>query len=417
MVVGKWSYRSHRNRVIVIALATVLACVFVAPPCVAQVSKRPKRHFLSWESTNAHHRMRKWKELTRPEREFKVKKHKMVRLKRPSLFNRRPVQFATPVVEGDFLYVGNNTGWFYGVDTTRNKKVWKVQADGGIESQAVADGNRVYIGDIKGNAYAFDGESGELVWKTSLENEIMGAPLLVGSIVYFVTLSGRLFALDRSTGMERWHTDAMERQVGFTVRRQSTPIYYQGNIIFGTSRGTLVSYFEDGSIAWVRMLGDPSAQVMDVDSRPLLIADRLYAASADGSLYCLDPDNGNIIWSVEAGGPNDLLFHDGMLFATGGGRIFAIDPDSGTLIWEQDFETAEISSPAGGKGFIAVVDTVAKLYLVDSKNGDLVYDRYIRKGSYGDPIVVGDRLYVLSNTSRMFTFEIHEKKKKPEDRS
>jgi outer membrane protein assembly factor BamB len=288
--------------------------------------------------------------------------------------------------------------------------MWTVETEGGIESPAAADNEKVYVGDTKGFVYAFDVSNGEVVWKTSLGNEILGAPLLVGNTVYMVTLSGRLFALDRSTGIERWHTDSMERQVGFTVRRQSTPIYYDGKIIFGTSQGTLISYYEGGSISWVRMLGDPQAQVMDVDSRPLLVGGKLYAASADGSLNCLDPNSGDIIWATEAGGPNDVIFHDGLLFASGKGKIYAVEPDSGTVVWEQDLETAEISSPASGEGFIAVVDTDAKLYVVDSKNGDIVYERFIRKGSYGDPIVDGADLYVLSNSSRLFNFEIHEKK-------
>jgi outer membrane protein assembly factor BamB len=415
MAVGKSSNGSSRNRIIVALLTILMAGVFMVPPCAAEVRKRPKKHFLSWESTNANERARPWRQVTRPEREFNVKKRKTVRLKKPSLFNRRPVQFSTPAVEGDYLFVGNNAARFYGIDIKgNNKKMWSVETEGGIESPAVADDAKVYVGDTKGYVYALDVSNGETVWKTALDNEILGAPLLVGNTVYLVTLSGRLFALDRSTGIERWHTDSMERQVGFTVRRQSTPIYYDGTIIFGTSRGTLVSYYEGGSIAWVRMLGDPQAQVMDVDSRPLLVADRLYATSADGSLNCLDPDTGDIIWTTEAGGPNDVIFNDGVLYATGKGKIYAVEPDSGTVVWEQDLETAEISSPASGEDFIAVVDTEAKLYVVDSKNGDIVYDRFIRKGSYGDPIVTGDRLYVLSNSSRLFSFEIHEKKPRDE---
>jgi outer membrane protein assembly factor BamB len=118
------------------------------------------------------------------------------------------------------------------------------------------------------------------------------------------------------------------------------------------------------------------------------------------------------VWSIGAGGVNDLLYHNGLLYATGGGVLSAVDPTTGTVFWEQNLETSEISSPAGGAGYIAVVSTKDKLYLVDEKNGDIVFERYIRRGSFGDPIVIGDTLYVLTNTSRLFSFRIHEKEKK-----
>lgn len=408
MVKGS-SSSCRRLVVFVVAVMTVAASLAAE---AGDVRKRPKKHFLSWESVNAHDKMRPWRRVTRPEREFDVRRRKVVRLKKPSLFNRKPVQFSTPVIKDELLFVGNNTGWFYAVDIQQNKKVWSKILEGGVESTAVADGNNVYVGDIKGYAYSLDASRGDLNWKVSLGSEMLGEPLIVGSIIYFVTLDGRLFALSKATGAELWHTDAMERTVGFTVRRQSAPIYYNGMIIYGTSRGTLVAYHHGGSIAWVRMLGNPSAQVMDVDSKALIVGNRLYAASADGELFCLNPRDGNIMWSIGAGGANDLLYHDGLLYATGRGTLAAVNLTSGNVLWEQNLETAEISSPAGGKGYVAVVSTNAKLFLIDQKNGDVVFERYIRKGSYGDPIILGDELYVLANTSRLFSFEIHEKQKK-----
>jgi outer membrane protein assembly factor BamB len=381
----------------------------------ARDTYRPKKHFLSWESANAHDKLRPWRKMARPERDFWVKRRKVVRLKKPSLFNRRPVQFSTPVVDGDVLFVGNNASMFYAVDMNQMIKLWSVHTEGGIESPAAVDDANVFLGDIKGYAYSLDKRDGAVKWKVWLEGEMLGAPLVVADRVYFVTLDGRLFAMSKSTGAEIWHTDTMERQVGFTVRRQSSPIYYGGAIIYGTSQGTLVSYGEDASLNWVRMLGDPQSQVMDVDSRPIVIDGRLYATSVDKELFCLDPADGTIIWAIGAGGANDLLYHDGMLYTSGRGVVYAVDPASGTIIWEQNLETPGISSPAGGKGFIAVVSTKDKLYLIDEKNGDIVFERYVRKGSYGDPIVVGEEVYLLANSSRLFSFIVREKVKNPKE--
>jgi outer membrane protein assembly factor BamB len=121
---------------------------------------------------------------------------------------------------------------------------------------------------------------------------------------------------------------------------------------------------------------------------------------------------GEILWGVPAGGANDLLYHDGVLYASGAGMLAAIDPATGSKFWEQNLDTPGISSPAGGKGYIAVVSTQDKLYLVDQYNGDIVFERYVRRGSFGDPFILGDELFVVANTSRLFSFYVHEKEKK-----
>jgi outer membrane protein assembly factor BamB len=399
-------------KIIVGTCIALCVCLQACGASKGAAHPRAKRHFLAWESANAKDKMRPWRSQKRPEREYEVRARRAVRLEKPSFWDLKPVQFSTPVSDGEKVYVGSNAGMFYAIDLEPNAKQWWVKTEGGIESKAALGEDAVYVGDIKGYAYSFDTKDGSINWKVPLGNELLGAPLVVGRTVYITTLDGRLFALDATTGMEFWHTDAMERLVGFTVRGQSSPIFYNGKIIFGTSRGTLVSYTTDGTLDWVRLLGNPRSQVMDVDSKPLIIGDKLYAASADGMLYCLDPMIGEILWGVPAGGANDLLYHNDVLYASGAGVLTALDPATGSKFWEQNLDTPGISSPAGGKGYIAVVSTRDKLYLVDQYNGDIVFERYIRKGSFGDPLVLNDELFVVANTARVFSFIIHEKEKK-----
>ena len=405
--------KAQYSKIVLIFTALALTvCMVPISSYAYKPRQKPKTHFLSWESANANETYRSWRKTARPQREFEVEKKSTVTLKKASFWNKRPVQFATPVSSGDMLYVGSNGGRFYCIETEKNKKRWEAEL-GGVEAPAALDGESVYVGDVKGYAYSFDAKTGTMRWKSNLANEILSAPLIVGGSVYFVTMDGRLFALDKSTGTELWHGDAMERTVGFTVRRQSSPVYYNGKILYGTSRGTLMAFREDGSVAWARLLGMSQSQVMDIDSRPLIVNGLMYVTSADGGLFCVDPDDGNVQWSLDGGGSNDVLYHNGRLYSTWHGKLASIDPSTGTIFWEQNLEIPGLSSPAGGNGFIAVVSTKDKLYLVDSENGDIVFERYVSKGSFGDPLVIGgDKLYLLSNSSKLYSFTVHEKVKK-----
>lgn len=368
------------------------------------------RHSLSWESLRSREELKHWRELRRSERRVSVSKRKTVRLKKSSFFNFRPFQFSTPVFADSMIFIGVDRGVFYGIDADRLRKNWSYETEGPVQAAGSVDGNVVYFGDAKGYAYALSTLSGDEIWKISLDAPILATPLIINDRVLFITDSGRLFALRKGSGEEIWHTDPMEKSLGFSIRRASSPVWANGLIFFGTASGTLLAYHENGSIAWIRQLADRQAMVSDIDSKPLIDNDHMYIASADQKIFCLKLSNGDVIWSTdEVGGANDLLLDNGKLYVAGEGVLKALDPSNGDIIWEEDFETPEISSPAINKGIIAVVSTKDKMFLVDDNTGDIMFERYVRRGSFGDPIFVNDSLYLISNTGRLFSFLVREK--------
>jgi outer membrane protein assembly factor BamB len=312
-------------------------------------------------------------------------------------------------MSGSIIYVGADAGYFYAVDMRLKKKLWAYKTEGAIETSAAFDDEAVFFGDSKAVFYSLNAKTGKLNWKTVLDTSVMAAPLLLNDRIFVVTMSGRLFAIDRASGVEIWHTESHERDFGFTVRRASSPVFVNGNIYLGTSSGLIMAFdVRDGSIAWARQIGDRRNQLYDVDSKPLVVGDMLYVSSADGNLACIDPLSGKILWEISAGGASDPILHEGKIYSTEGDTLSCIDPDTGDMLWKQEFDDSGLSSPAGGRHFVTVASTTDRLYLVDSDTGDIMHERYIRKGSFGDPLVIDDTIYVLSNSGRIFTFKIRE---------
>ena len=406
MAFGQWSRRSP-SALIAVLLTVVSVVLSVGDEALAR--QRPKTHFLSWESLRRPEEFRHLARRVRPLRRFELSRRRVVKLKKSSFWNRRPYQFSTPLVYGERIYLGVDAGLFYAIDINPPSKLWSFRAEGPIQGQASATSDAVYFGDSKGFVYALERANGRLLWKLKLDAEIMAKPLVAGNRLYVNTMSGRLFALDRQRGMEIWHTDASERSFGFSVRRCADPVLKNGIIYVGTSAGTLFAYrASDGQIVWARQLGDRRSTVYDLDSTPLFAHNCLYVTSADQRLFCLGPTDGRVVWSIDVGGENDLLFHKDRLYVSDGGSLYAVDLATGQLLWQQDLETPGLSAPAAGQNYIAIVSTVDKLYLIDDDTGDILHERYIRKGSFGDPVVVGDQLFVLSNSSRMFSFRVRE---------
>jgi outer membrane protein assembly factor BamB len=398
--------RLIRRFVVCVSLAAMLL-----PAVTASAYKQPnKHHYTSQESRQRPDQYRRANRYGKGDafKRFKVKKINVSHLKKSSFWNKKPYQFATPVVVGEKLYVGVDAGVFYAFRVPRVKKLWKFKTKGPVQAQAaVADGS-VFVGDGKGFVYALDAETGDLKWTATLDTEIMAQPLILGATLYIPTMSGRMYALDTGTGAEIWHTAADEKEFGFSVRGSASPTAGYGLIFQGTATGEVRAIRQsDGATMWTTRLGSPQNRVYDVDSEPLLLDGQLYAASADGLLYSMDPNDGSITWASDAGGLNNIVSSDGRLFTTAGGMLYCLDPATGLVFWNQDFEKPAMSSPAAGDGFITVVSTIDKIYVVESATGDVAFERYVRKGSLGDPIVVDEKyVYVLSNSGRLFSFEV-----------
>ncbi len=393
----------------ILPLVLIFAAALMASEAFAAVKSRPKTHFLSWESLNRPEEVRRYASEQGSLRRFKISKDRIAKLKKSSFWNKRPYQFASPIVENGRLYVGCDAGRFYAFDVPRGKKVWEFKSEGPVQARAALSDGTVYLADTKAFVYALDAESGAERWRARLDSEVLATPLVSGTRLIVTDLSGRIYALDRGTGGRIWNTDTADKGLGFSVRRASSPIEVGGRIIIGTSSGSVIAYNSgDGTVAWVRQIGDRQSRIHDVDSRPLSAGGSVFVSSADGNFAALNPVDGGVLWTSEAGGVNDPIFHEGRIYASGDGVLTALSPESGTISWQQDLETPEISSPAGGERFVVVATTTDKFYIIDSENGDIIYDRFIRKGSFGDPVIDGEHLYILSNSGALYGFKLKE---------
>jgi len=336
----------------------------------------------------------------------------VVKLKQNSWMNRRPFQFATPFVDGDKVFVGVHREIFYAVDVKKGKKLWTFKTQAPIHAQARTSGEAVFFADTKGMVYALNKENGTPIWASKLEGEVMSAPLIHGDRIYIVTLSKQLAALDGAKGTVLWETSYGSRESGFTVRGSADPVFLNGNILVGYSDGSLAAHdAATGALRWTKQLGDRAQSFHDVDSTILLAGPSTssglaYVASADGKFFALDPRTGQSVWQVPVGSVNDAVLQDGFLYVTAGGVTYCFRGDNGQTVWEQALEEVdESSSPVVYGKWLAVVATKGKIYFLDRETGDIKRSWFVKGGSYSDPVLQGNRLFLLSNASRLYSFE------------
>ena len=104
---------------------------------------------------------------------------------------------------------------------------------------------------------------------------------------------------------------------------------------------------------------------------PLNAGDTLYAASAEGEIWAVDPENGAVIWyqdldediSAGVGGDQDNLY-----LVTRDAQLKALSRQDGTERWEQPLPNEALASPQSN-GSLVVVQTIDGKVLAFNTNG------------------------------------------------
>ena len=186
-----------------------------------------------------------------------------------------------------------------------------------------------------------------------------------------------------------WHFD--ELGDGHASAAVTTNVVYTAGTIAG--KGFVIALNHEGKKIWkTEYVKEWIENWEGVRPTPLINGDKLYLMSAYGVIYCMNKDNGNILWKIDVlneyegrniqwGITENLVIHQDRLFCTVGGNennVIALNIDTGKLIWTSkgNAESSAYCSPTVIKHnnqFIFVTQTANSILGFDVKNGDLLW--------------------------------------------
>jgi outer membrane protein assembly factor BamB len=277
------------------------------------------------------------------------------------------------------------------------------------------DGDTVYaISGAPQQVYMIDAETGtqkgSFLPQGEPEGVLYWSPVTVGEGVAFVGFSDTgagiagLYAFDPGTGQELWH-------VPVDSYIQAAPAYVDGTIYVGDTAGYVFAVdVEERTIK----PGWPFQAKDAVWAEALVVDGRVYIASMDHHLYCLDAESGELIWDQELGGAMAAkpIIEDGVLYIGAfDGRLYALDSSTGEP--EQGFEFRAgnwIWSEAlmsGGQLYVTALDGF--LYALDPATGEKLspypYDSGGLSGGRdairAAPVEVGDATVIATQSGRV----------------
>lgn len=323
---------------------------------------------------------------------------------------------STPVLSGQSIFVGSDSGILYAVDTRMGKQKWQFEADSSIASDPFLDGDAVYFSTKKGSLYSIDTETATLNWRFTSKAEslyvggwdyFVSSPVVAGDLVFFGSGDKRIRALSKKTGEELWLFDA-----GAIVR--SSPAVYKNVLYCGTMEGEMYALdIQSGKQVWkFKTEGNKNFPKGEILFRPLVHNNAVYFGARDAVFYALKAETGELLWKVRENGPwyTKAAAFEGTIFAASsdGHFIQALDASTGDEKWKFFAEDLIFSQPSIHEGIIYFGSHDSYLYAVNAENGRLMCRYKAEDAILSSPVVDENILYFGSDDGLLYAFRCPE---------
>ena len=274
----------------------------------------------------------------------------------PSLENPEPAELwsydcGQPIVSsahlaGDSLLLGCQDGSLYSLDIDGDLN-WKREVGWELWATPLVDevGGKVYIGAINGSFACLGLDSGEPLWwlDNPGDSEIYSSCCLHNGTVYLTTGFGQeLLAINATDGSVQWRFNA-----GFDC--YSTPSVKDGRVFFTSFEYIWCLPTQDpdgnGNLTADEVLWQTPHHDEQGGSSPLLAGVQLFVGSDDHYLYCLDQEDGTILWTFPTEGyvySSPSLYDKAVYFGSNDGTVYCVGNRPPRLQVSLELEKPEI---------------------------------------------------------------------------
>ncbi|MEK7728727.1 MAG: PQQ-binding-like beta-propeller repeat protein [candidate division KSB1 bacterium] len=208
----------------------------------------------------------------------------------------------------------------------------------------IVDGNLVFIGSCAGAFYALNKENGAVVWKYDItkdgdQTSFHGNPLLVEDLIITGTDGrslGHVYAFEKATGKVRW-------KIPFTkgVANSSgvpTDLVRSGSNAYGVALGDELVCFEweTGKLKWTFASGF-SKERFEWSHSPAVASQRVFFGGLDGVAYALEESTGKVVWHRALGAKITTAIttvDDGLVLGTSDNKLYRLSQKSGEILSE-----------------------------------------------------------------------------------
>ncbi|MGB7756666.1 MAG: outer membrane protein assembly factor BamB [Salinisphaera sp.] len=190
---------------------------------------------------------------------------------------------ASPVIQGNTVYVGMDSGKVQALDLATGEQRWEqtVALPEGrseldrivdVDGNPLVDGNSVYAISAGDALVSMSANGGHIRWKHKIASENNLA--VDNSNVYATDMNSVVWGVSQATGEPVWKQDALE------YRKLSAPAVVDGHVLVGDYEGYL--HWLSPSDGSIEGRGRPFGEA--IRAQPVVVGDRAIVLGADGEV-------------------------------------------------------------------------------------------------------------------------------------
>jgi outer membrane protein assembly factor BamB len=213
-----------------------------------------------------------------------------------------------------------------------------------------------------------------------------------------------VYAVRLSDGAKVWQ---YPEKAGAQVFYSNPVVTPDGQLLVGsagTDNGMVSLDMATGRETWAAPLVANNHWV----APPLVVADTIYAANNNGTLYAAELATGHILWSLPLnnslwGAPTSngkLIFVPSLDH-----RLYAVDPESRSVAWDVDLAGSIAGSTAvSTDGSTLYAGSFAgKVFALDAASGAIIWTADVKDWVWGAPVLAGDSVFVADISGRVYS--------------
>ncbi len=317
-----------------------------------------------------------------------------------------PIGGITPKIHNDKIYVGNLSGGMHVFDL--NGRDSGSFSEDPILGRPLIKDNIMYYGTSEGHLVSKDLSSGKILFKEFLQSPIESDITSINNQILIRLRSHVLVSVDEKTGKILWHYKRSVPQLS-TLNRVSTPLIHNGNIIFGTADGYIVSLkSSDGGLNWERKL-TKKRKFIDIDMKPLLIEGKIWIGSLAGNFHILEPSSGATLKEYKYLASAEPVLKDSAVYLfTDSGEVLVLNAKDGSLLKKKKISSESFGSSKFWKSHLVASTYRGKLYAIDPSSLEVVEEfNFGHKFSsiFGHLESNDDLLAAYSSRNRLYVFK------------
>ena len=318
-----------------------------------------------------------------------------------------------PAGDGARIFAASQDGKVSAFDPETGRQLWRTDLDIELSAGPGVGEGHVVVAATDGYAVALDATDGSEKWRANIAGESVSRPLVEDDTVIVQTIDNRLQALSLFDGRARW---SIQRDApALTMRGSASPVAVGGNVIAGFDEGRLVAAeIESGTVVWDILLSPPQGRsdldrLSDIDGALAIVGQDVYATGYQGRLAALAAESGQVLWSRDISSYKGVAADWNSLYTIRDeGELIALTRRNGNEVWRNDsMLRREPTLPIPFGTTVVVGDLEGYIHFFNTVDGTAAArEKLGGKAITSDPFVMGNRLYVQSDSGQIAAYVI-----------